>query len=81
VPFIVYDVPEVEETVKRWSDVEYLHRKLGQKQFRTEKSVNNHFMCLALFRYVLAHKLLTQVLERPRSKRLDASHFSCATYL
>jgi len=43
-PFIVYNVPAVEATRKRWSDVRYLYNKLGNRKYRTEVSENNHFM-------------------------------------
>ena len=28
-PFIVYNVPEADEVVKKWSNIDYLHRRLG----------------------------------------------------
>jgi len=44
VPFVVYNVPEIDAVVKKWSDLDYLHKKLGSKNYRTEKSDSNHFM-------------------------------------
>ena len=29
VPFVVYNIPEVDEVVKKWNNVDYLQRKLG----------------------------------------------------
>jgi hypothetical protein len=44
VPFIVYNVPEIEEVVERWSDLEYLQTKIGHGRLPTETSLDNHFM-------------------------------------
>jgi hypothetical protein len=44
VPFVAYNIPEVETVVKKWSDIDYLHRRLGSKKYRTELSKDNHFM-------------------------------------
>lgn len=44
VPFVVYNMPEVDEVVRKWSDVDYLDSKLGKKAYRTETSKDNHFM-------------------------------------
>ncbi len=44
VPFVVYNIPEVDEVVKKWNNLDYLQRKLGYNKYRTETSVNNHFM-------------------------------------
>jgi len=49
-PFVVYNVPEVEETVAKWSDLRYLSQRLGDKRYRTEHSLNNHFMYWGNFR-------------------------------
>ena len=43
-PFIAYNIPEVDEVVRKWNDLEYLHKKLGNKKYRTEVSADNHFM-------------------------------------
>jgi hypothetical protein len=43
-PFIVYNVPEIDEVVKKWSDMDYLHSKLGSRKYRSETSKDNHFM-------------------------------------
>ena len=40
----MYNVPEVDAVVKKWSDVDYLEKKLGTKSYRTEVSKTNHFM-------------------------------------
>ena len=29
VPFVVYNIPEVDAVVKKWSDVDYMHSLLG----------------------------------------------------
>lgn len=44
VPFVVYNIPEVDTVVKNWNNLDYLHKKLGAKQYRTETSKSNHFM-------------------------------------
>ena len=44
VPFVVYNIPEVDEVAKKWNDIDYLQRKLGKKSYRTETSPDNHFM-------------------------------------
>lgn len=43
-PFVVYNIPEVNEVSKKWNDIDYLHSKLGSKAYRTETSRSNHFM-------------------------------------
>ena len=44
VPFIMFNIPEVDETVKRWNNIDYLSKLLGKKSYRTETSKDNHFM-------------------------------------
>lgn len=44
VPFVVYNIPEVDTVVKNWNNLDYLHKKLGKKAYRTETSKTNHFM-------------------------------------
>ncbi len=44
VPFVVYNVPEIDAVVKKWGDLDYLQKRLGNRKYRTEKSENNHFM-------------------------------------
>lgn len=44
VPYVVYNIPEVDAVVNKWNDVDYLHRKLGNGAYRTETSKTNHFM-------------------------------------
>ena len=44
VPFVVYNIPEVDEVVKKWNNLDYLQRKLGYNKYRTELSTSNHFM-------------------------------------
>ncbi|CAM9184918.1 unnamed protein product, partial [Phaeothamnion confervicola] len=46
VPFIVYNVPALDETVKLWADPNYLTEELRKAGYRTqtERSVDNHFM-------------------------------------
>ena len=43
-PFVAYNIPEVDEVVKKWNNIDYLHKKLGKKTYRTETSKDNHFM-------------------------------------
>jgi hypothetical protein len=43
-PFVVYNIPELDDIVRKWSDVDYMHKLLGSKKFRTETSESNHFM-------------------------------------
>ncbi len=33
VPFVVYNIPEVDAVVKKWSDVDYMHGLLGGNIF------------------------------------------------
>jgi hypothetical protein len=40
----VYNVPEFDETVKRWNEPGYLERKLGDGKYHVEISTTNHFM-------------------------------------
>eukprot|EP01035_Chromulina_nebulosa_P035954 gene35954-48366_t len=44
VPFVVYNIPEVDNVVHKWNNVDYLSRLLGKKSYRVEASVSNHFM-------------------------------------
>eukprot|EP01035_Chromulina_nebulosa_P026497 gene26497-34697_t len=44
VPFIMYNIPELDKVVKKWSNIDYIHRRLGTKSYRTETSKDNHFM-------------------------------------
>ena len=43
-PFVVYNVPEVNEVVNKWSDVDYLNGRLKNQRYRSETSTSNHFM-------------------------------------
>lgn len=43
-PFVAYNMPDVDEVVRKWNDVDYLHKRLGGKKYRTEVSEDNHFM-------------------------------------
>jgi hypothetical protein len=44
-PFVVYNVPEVDEVVKKWSDLDYLNKLVGpHTKYHAETSSNNHFM-------------------------------------
>ena len=43
-PFIVYNIPELDAVVKKWNDFDYLSHRLGNKKYRTELSKDNHFM-------------------------------------
>jgi hypothetical protein len=44
-PFILYNMPELNEVVERWKDLSYLEDKLGSTtKHRTETSSDNHFM-------------------------------------
>jgi hypothetical protein len=45
VPFIMYNMPELNEVIERWKDLSYLEDKLGSTtKHRTETSSDNHFM-------------------------------------
>lgn len=44
VPYVVYNAPEVDAVVRKWSDVDYLQKRLGNQYYRTETSKTNHFM-------------------------------------
>lgn len=44
VPYIVYNYPPSDETVIKWSDLEYLKSKIGNYEQSTELSETNHFM-------------------------------------
>jgi hypothetical protein len=44
-PFVVYNVPEVDEVVKKWSDLDYLNNLVGpHTNYHAETSNDNHFM-------------------------------------
>jgi hypothetical protein len=44
VPFIVHNIPQVNEVVRKWHDPAYLKKFLGNTRYRTETSASNHFM-------------------------------------
>jgi hypothetical protein len=45
VPFVVYNMPELDSVVRNWHNLDYLQSKLGTKtEHRTETSESNHFM-------------------------------------
>ena len=44
VPYVMYNIPEVDGVVKKWNNLDYLSEKLGSKSYRTETSESNHFM-------------------------------------
>lgn len=44
VPFIAYNIPDLEKTSSKWSTPGYLERRLQQKKYHVEISKNNHFM-------------------------------------
>lgn len=44
-PFIIYNIPEVEDVVQRWNNLNYLESKIGPyKRYKTATSQDNHFM-------------------------------------
>ncbi|CAM9158065.1 unnamed protein product, partial [Phaeothamnion confervicola] len=43
-PFVLYNVPAVDEAARKWAKPGYLSSQLGKTKYRTEHSVNNHFM-------------------------------------
>ena len=43
-PFIVYNIPVVNDLVSRWSDLDYLKSIIGNGWYRSETSKDNHFM-------------------------------------
>lgn len=44
VPFIVYNIPDLQATSDKWARPDYLPAKLGDKKYHVEVSKNNHFM-------------------------------------
>lgn len=44
VPFVAYNIPEVNEVVRKWNNPDYLRKLLGNAKYRTETSDSNHFM-------------------------------------
>ncbi|GMH65586.1 hypothetical protein TrST_g8428 [Triparma strigata] len=44
VPFVVRNIPDVDDTALRWSDPMYMKNLLGNSNYKVEESVNNHFM-------------------------------------
>eukprot|EP00041_Stephanoeca_diplocostata_P005998 m.72897 g.72897 ORF g.72897 m.72897 type:complete len:811 (-) comp16115_c0_seq15:1474-3906(-) len=44
VPFMLYNVPEITEVAKKWSNDEYLISKFGDTPRRVTTSTTNHFM-------------------------------------
>lgn len=45
VPFIIYNMPDLDSTMERWSDLDYLNDKLGPFfPYPVDTSTNNHFM-------------------------------------
>ena len=43
-PFIAYNIPDVDAVAKKWADIDYLSNKLGGKEYRAETAKTNHFM-------------------------------------
>ena len=43
-PFVVRNIPDMDNTVMRWSDPDYLSTMFEHKEFKCEYSENNHFM-------------------------------------
>ena len=43
-PFIVRNIPELDDTVLRWNDQDYVKNMFGETLYRAEYSLNNHFM-------------------------------------
>ena len=43
VPFIVYNVPEVDSVVTKWTQ-DYISNKFGDQKLEVTKSNSNHFM-------------------------------------
>lgn len=43
-PFVAYNIPELDGVAKKWGNVDYLQNMLGSKSYRTETSESNHFM-------------------------------------
>lgn len=44
VPFVVRGVPDLDDTVMRWADPLYLRKLLKGKEYKVERSEDNHFM-------------------------------------
>jgi hypothetical protein len=43
-PYVAYNIPEVNKVIKKWSNLDYLRNKLGDRKYKTETSKDNHFM-------------------------------------
>lgn len=43
-PFVVYNIPEVDEVTQKWVSTDYLKQRLGNEKYRAERSKSNHFM-------------------------------------
>ena len=43
-PFVVYNTPEANQVVQKWSNLDYLKSRLKGEKFKSETSPNNHFM-------------------------------------
>ena len=43
-PFIVRNIPDLDDTVLRWNDQDYVKNMFGETLYRAEYSLNNHFM-------------------------------------
>ncbi len=43
-PFLVYNIPTVDEVADKWGDLQYLKKRLGDNKYRAETSKSNHFM-------------------------------------
>lgn len=44
-PFVIYNVPEINEVVNRWNNLNYLKEKIGpNRKYKTATSEDNHFM-------------------------------------
>ena len=48
VPFVVYNVPEFDETVRKWAQPGYLEERLGNQPYIVEVSKSNHFLFTTL---------------------------------
>ncbi len=60
-PFVVYNHPEVLETVEKWGDLNYLNSKVGPgKKYKTASSKDNHFMYYSGVKNKGKHKWVDQ---------------------
>jgi hypothetical protein len=75
-PFVMYNVPDVDRVVKRWSNVDFLERKLGKQLYTTETSKDNHFM----YHAGLAPKYLRGSVEMDKKMYVSPTNTTHVTF-